>query len=262
MAIDEAMLVAHQEGRTPPTLRFYGWDQATLSIGYFQRAAAEVDFDRLRRRGIGFVRRPTGGRAVLHDRELTYSIVVGETYPGIPAGVEEACRMLSEGLLRGFGRLGLDARISGGERPDEASSVKPASSACFDTPSQYELVLEGRKIAGSSQMRSKGVILQHGSIPLEMDADLLFDILRHKDEEEKQRKKRIFERKAAAIGDCLRNRNLPMPKMSEIEQAFLAGFAEGLSILINPGTLSVFEEELATRLAAAKYGTDEWNLRR
>ncbi|MDB4866581.1 MAG: octanoyltransferase [Cohnella sp.] len=262
MAIDEALLIAHQEGLTPPTLRFYGWDPATLSIGYFQRAAEEVDLERLHSRGVGFVRRPTGGRAVLHARELTYSIVVGETYPGIPVGVEEACRVLSEGLLQGFRRLGIDARMSREEGRNGSAPAKPDSSACFDAPSQYELVWEGRKIAGSSQMRAKGVILQHGSIPLELDADLLFDVLRFGDEEDKLRKKRIFERKAAAIGDCLRNRNLPLPKMSEIEQAFLAGFEEGLSIIIDPGTLSFYEEELAARLAAAKYGTDEWNLRR
>jgi lipoate-protein ligase A len=110
MAIDEAILTAHSEGKVPPTVRFYGWSPATLSIGYFQKAQ-EVDFEALRSEGIGFVRRPTGGRAVLHDKELTYSIIVSECYPGIPRNVTEAYRVLSEGLLQGFRALGLGAEM-------------------------------------------------------------------------------------------------------------------------------------------------------
>jgi lipoate-protein ligase A len=262
MAIDEAMFVAHQEGLTLPTLRFYGWDPAALSIGYFQRAGQEVDLERLYSRGVGFVRRPTGGRAVLHDRELTYSIVVSESYPGIPDGVEEACRVLSEGLLQGFRRLGLDARMSGGEGRNGSTPAKPDSSACFDAPSRYELIWEGRKIAGSSQMRAKGAILQHGSIPLELDADLLFDVLRFDDEEDKLRKKRIFDHKAVAIGDCLRDKNRAPVTIPKLEEAFLAGFCQGLAADLVPGALTVFEEELAAELVSAKYARDDWNLRR
>jgi lipoyl(octanoyl) transferase len=262
MAIDEAMLLAHQEGRTPPTLRFYGWSPAALSIGYFQQAEKEVDLEELRRRGVGFVRRPTGGRAVLHDKELTYSIVISESYPGMQAGVEETCRALSEGLLRGFHLLGLDAEIKGSGGMTDSEAPKPESAACFDTPSRYELVLEGRKTAGSSQMRAKGVILQHGSVPLELDADLLFDVLRFDSEEEKSRAKRIFERKSVAIGDGLRNKNLPVPTMEAVERAFFAGFGEGLEADLVSGVLSGYEEELAARLAAEKYVRDDWNMRR
>ena len=246
MAIDEAMMIAHREGRVPPTVRFYGWNPATLSIGYFQQADKEVDMEALRQRGLGFVRRATGGRAVLHDRELTYSIVVSEQHPGIPASVAEAYRVLSLGLLIGFRELGLDAKMTGldeaadaagsetpspsnpanrhadfgapslhpdsavGQENSEAASLpanpavrqasfeapsplpdvtsgqadtagaarRAASAACFDAPSKYELVVEGRKIAGSAQMRAKGVILQHGSVLLELDADQLFEVLR------------------------------------------------------------------------------------
>lgn len=109
MAVDEAVLTMHSEGRVPPTLRFYGWNPATLSIGYFQKADEEVEFAELEAKGLGFVRRPTGGRAVLHDQELTYSMIVSEDYPGMPRSVTEAYRVLSEGLLHGFRRLGLQA---------------------------------------------------------------------------------------------------------------------------------------------------------
>lgn len=269
MAIDEAILTACQENRVPPTLRFYGWSPAALTIGYFQQAEREVDFEALRRAGIGFVRRPTGGRAVLHDRELTYSIVVSESFPGIPGGIEEACRVLSEGLLRGYRRLGLDARVSGEAAPGAAATADPIelpasspSSACFDAPSRYELTLEGRKLAGSSQLRAKGVLLQHGSVPWALDAALLFDVLRFGDETERQRKKRVFLRKAAAIGDFIPAGNLPSDPMPVMEEVFAAGFREGLNVELVPGGLTEFETELAARLAVDKYGSDQWNFRR
>lgn len=266
MAIDEAMLTAHQEGITPPTVRFYGWNPATLSIGYFQQADKEVDFAALRSRGIGFVRRATGGRAVLHDRELTYSIIVSESYPGIPTSVREAYRVLSIGLLQGFRNLGLDARMTGVDAMDEAeetgASQSTGSSACFDSPSRYELVVEGQKIAGSAQMRAKGVILQHGSILLDLDTNLLFDVLRFPDERTKVRLKRVFESKAVAVNACRRSRNESPVTIQELEAAFLTGFAEGLGAELVPGKLTDLEEKLAQRLSIDKYASDGWNLRR
>src|SRR5699024_3640332 len=179
MAIDEAILIAHSEGKTPPTIRFYGWDPATLSIGYFQKVDKELDMDRLRKRKLGIVRRPTGGRAVLHDQEMTYSVIVGEDYPGMPTSVTDSYRVLSQGLLEGFRKLDLSAEMVPLETEEEKEKyASMGSAACFDSPSNYELVVEGRKVAGSAQTRQRGVILQHGSILLDMDVDLLFDVLR------------------------------------------------------------------------------------
>ena len=106
MALDEALLDWHSEGKMPPVIRFYEWSPATLSIGYFQRAEQEIDLEEIRAQGLGFVRRPTGGRAVLHDQELTYSVIVSESYPNMPQTVTEAYRVISEGLLIGFQKLG------------------------------------------------------------------------------------------------------------------------------------------------------------
>ncbi|WP_219834197.1 biotin/lipoate A/B protein ligase family protein [Paenibacillus sp. R14(2021)] len=267
MAIDEAILTAHQEGLVPPTVRFYGWNPGTLSIGYFQQADKEIDFEALRGYGLGFVRRATGGRAVLHDQELTYSIVVSEHYPGIPASVAEAYRVLSMGLLFGFRKLGLAAKMTGldEEAPPQAeSSLQRAalSAACFDAPSKYELVVEGRKIAGSAQMRAKGVILQHGSILLELDTDKLFAVLRFADPEAKARMQRVFGRKAAAINACLRQKGGQPATMEMLENAFRAGFEEGLGAELAASELTAYELALAERLAREKYAADSWNLRR
>ncbi|WP_371263688.1 biotin/lipoate A/B protein ligase family protein [Paenibacillus sp. UNC496MF] len=277
MAIDEAMMTAHARGLAPPTLRFYGWREPTLSVGRFQRAERDVDFAALEARGVAFVRRPTGGRAVLHDRELTYSLVVAEGHPGLPAGVAKACAMLSAGLLGGFRRLGLDARPfgggSGGDAPAAAKHAQAnaaagppspgqASAACFDAPAEYEIVVEGRKIAGSAQMRADGVLLQHGSVPMELDAGLLHDVLRFPDAERRRRMRAAFERHAVAINPCLRRKGLAPAAIGDLEAAFLAGFAELLGVEPEPGALTAFETELAGRLAAEKYGADAWNLRR
>ncbi|MEF3310085.1 biotin/lipoate A/B protein ligase family protein [Paenibacillus sp. GYB004] len=264
MAIDEAMLIAHSEGKAPPTVRFYGWNPATLSIGYFQKAEDEIDLAEVQRQGIGFVRRPTGGRAVLHDRELTYSMIVSEEYPDMPTTVNEAYRVLSEGLVQGFRRLDLRAEMVNLGMPEEKAKYTSTagSAACFDSPSWYELVVEGRKIAGSAQTRSRGVILQHGSILLEMDVDQLFSLLRFSSDRIKERLKTSFHTKAVAIGDICRGMGRQPVTYEEAEAAFREGIAEGLGIRLEEGELTEYERELAAQLSAEKYGSDEWNLRR
>lgn len=146
MALDEALLDLHSQGETPPVIRFYEWNPATLSIGYFQSAEKDIDLEIIKEQKLGFVRRPTGGRAVLHESELTYSIIVNEQYPDMPAGVTEAYRVLSEGLLLGFQNLGLNAYFSIPDTEEKQQDLKkPKSAVCFDAPSWYELVVEGKR---------------------------------------------------------------------------------------------------------------------
>ncbi|REE91703.1 lipoate-protein ligase A [Paenibacillus taihuensis] len=266
MAIDEAISIAHSEGAVAPTVRFYGWNPASLSIGYFQHAEKEVDFRALREHGLGFVRRSTGGRAVLHDQELTYSIVVSEGYPGMPANLAEACAELSRGLLIGVQRLGLDTTMTGqiDETEEQSGSErvserKPLTAACFDAPSKYELLVDGRKIAGSAQMRGNGVIMQHGSILLELDDEKLFSVLRFGGPDIKQRMRKLFGRKAASINDCLRRREMPPVSVQRLEQVFRDSFAEGLNVEFMDGQLTEGELELAAKLSREKYGADNWN---
>lgn len=190
MALDEALLHWHSEGLIPPVIRFYEWNPATLSVGYFQKAKRDLNFDQIHKLGLGFVRRPTGGRAVLHEHELTYSIIVSEQYPNMPKTVTEAYRVLSEGLLKGFQNLGLDAYFSVPETAEEKDALaKPKSAVCFDAPSWYELVVEGKKVAGSAQTRQEGVILQHGAILIDLDQEKLLSVFNFKDDAARQRMK-------------------------------------------------------------------------
>lgn len=263
MAIDEAILIAHSEGKVPPTLRFYGWQPATLSIGYFQKAGEEVDFDMLNKHNIGFVRRPTGGRAVLHDKELTYSVIVSEQYPGMPSSVTEAYRILSEGLLHGFRHLGLDAQmVDLSSVENGAQYAEAGSAACFDSPSWYELVVEGRKVAGSAQTRQKGVVLQHGSILIDMDIDLLFQLLKFPSERVRARLQASFAQKAVAINDLLRSAQLDEASLAQVERAFEQGFAKGMGISLEASELTDYEQQWVERLVREKYEHDDWQFRR
>lgn len=262
MAVDEAVMTAVAEGTAPPTVRFYGWQPPSVSLGYFQRAS-EVDTDALKRRGYGLVRRPTGGRAVLHDRELTYSVIVSESHPLVPAGVTEAYRVFSSGLMHGFRLLGLDARLADAPVLAAAGGAGAhASAACFDSPSWYELVVDGKKAAGSAQTRQRGVVLQHGSILLDLDAEALFDVLAFPHERMRERMMRTFADKASAINELRKERGLGAVPLEEAERAFRQGFERGLGVRLVEGELSEYERELAARLAAEKYGSEEWTYRR
>lgn len=259
MALDEALLNWHSIGKIPPTIRFYGWDPATLSIGYFQKVEKEINMAAVHKHQLGFVRRPTGGRGVLHDKELTYSVIVSEDHPRMPQSVTEAYRVISEGILEGFKSAGLDAYFAIPESKQEKEDLKnPRSAVCFDAPSWYELVVEGRKVAGSAQTRQKGVILQHGSIILDIDEDLLFDLFLYPSEKVKERMKRNFKNKAVSINSL---REVPLT-LEEAKQFFKIGFEKGLHISLEPYELRQEEEEEVRSIMKSRYENDDWNYKK
>ncbi|HWK24004.1 MAG TPA: biotin/lipoate A/B protein ligase family protein [Ureibacillus sp.] len=259
MALDEALLDWHSEGHIPPVIRFYEWNPATLSIGYFQRAEKDIDFEALRAQNLGFVRRPTGGRAVLHESELTYSIIVTEQYPNMPASVTEAYRVLSEGLLLGFQNLGLDAYFSIPDTEEKQADLKkPKSAVCFDAPSWYELVVEGKKVAGSAQTRQKGVILQHGAILLDLDEEKLLSVFNFPSPEAKEKMREKLPQKAVAI-NRLTDKEITIPQCIV---AFKDGFEKALEIELVPYQLTEEQLNYVKKLEETKYLTNEWNFRK
>lgn len=259
MALDEALLDWHSTGAIPPVIRFYEWNPTTISIGYFQRAEKDINLEAVRAQGLGFVRRPTGGRAVLHDQELTYSIIVSENYPNMPQTVTEAYRVLSEGLLVGFQNLGLDAYFSVPETKEQRDDLKkPKSAVCFDAPSWYELVVEGKKVAGSAQTRQKGVILQHGAILLDLDEDKLLSVFNFSSPEAKERMRAKLPEKAVAM-----NRLVEQPlSVEQCVKAFHSGFEEALQIKLIPYELTAEQHQYVEQLEQTKYLTDEWNFKK
>ncbi len=259
MALDEALLDWHSEGLIPPVIRFYEWNPATLSIGYFQSVEKEIDMEAVRRLGLGFVRRPTGGRGVLHEHELTYSVIVSEDYPDMPATVTEAYRVISEGLLKGFQSLGLEAYFSIPNTPDKLQALKsPKTAVCFDTPSWYELVVEGKKVAGSAQTRQKGVILQHGAILLDLDDEKLVQTFKFSTDEAREKVKKSINQKAVAINKLLQ-KTIPI---DICKVAFRDGFSEALNIELVPFSLNEKQIEYVKTLEKRRYANDEWNFKK
>ncbi|MCD8899035.1 lipoate--protein ligase family protein [Staphylococcus gallinarum] len=258
MALDEALLNFVSRGEIDPVIRFYTWNPATLSVGYFQRLTKEIDIDKVKEKGYGMVRRQTGGRGVLHDKELTYSVIVPESHPEMPSTITEAYRVISEGLLQGYKELGLDAYFAIPSSKEERDKLKqPRSAVCFDAPSWYELVVEGRKIAGSAQVRQKGVILQHGSLLQDVDVDDLFDMFIFKNERLKEKMKKAFLDKAVALND-ISDKKITI---AEMEVAFEKGFKKGLNVDFKPLTLTEAQQAEVNELIE-KYKSDDWNYRK
>ena len=258
MALDELLMEKVRNGELPAVLRFYEWETPTLSLGYFQKVHKEIDLGRVKSYGYEMVRRATGGRGVLHDKELTYSVVLPESYEGMPDSVTESYRVISGGLMEGFRNLGLDVHFSvpqTKEQRKELTNIR--SSVCFDTPSWYELVVEGRKIAGSAQTRQNGVIMQHGSILLDIDIDHLFDMFKYQNERFKEKMKAAFKEKAVAINDISEKHFT----VNMLYPAFKKGFETGLNMATKPYELT---DEDFGRLEeiSRKYASDEWNFRR
>lgn len=159
MAVDAELLDAVAAGTSRPTLRFYGWSPPCLSLGYFQPEEL-VDREACRRYRVDVVRRPTGGRAILHDRELTYSVSLPLSVLGEEQGVIASYRRLSLALVDGLRAAGYPVQA----QPEAVDHRADSSPACFDRPAQHEILLLGRKVVGSAQVRRGGALLQHGSI--------------------------------------------------------------------------------------------------
>ncbi|MBL8094165.1 MAG: lipoate--protein ligase family protein [Anaerolineales bacterium] len=254
MAIDEAILNAIAAGAAPPTLRFFAWDPPTLSLGYGQ-PIADVDPARLATRGWGLVRRPTGGRAILHTDELTYSVAAPMDEPRVVGSVVESYRRLSAGLLAGLQRLGLQARA---DRKDPTQTVRGPDGApvmnpvCFEVPSDYEITADGRKLLGSAQVRKRGVVLQHGTLPLDGDITRILDGLAYPDAERETLRGRVRSR-AATLADIGLSAT-----WSEAAEALTQGFAEALGLTFVEGELSPAERADAERQVVEKYGDPGW----
>ncbi len=185
-------------GECPPTLRLYRWSPPAVSLGYFQDENEVVDLKACSELGVDVVRRPTGGRAVLHHHELTYSIIVPEVHPFINnGGVMDAYRAISRGIVTAFNLLNILASIT----PEEKGQGGLAPGSCFDTPSAYEVRVDRKKVVGSAQLRRDGIVLQHGAIMFNLPADLYNKVLK-KDYRHAEGKKQVeLGEKAAGLHD-------------------------------------------------------------
>lgn len=235
MAVDEAIFKAYTLGLAPPTLRCYLWSPPGVSCGRFQDPAVEVDLAACTARGYGVVRRPTGGRAVLHEGDLTYMVVTGEK-DDLPGGTLPAYLHLSQGLLAALTSLGIPAQLY-----TPAGKDCRRNPACFASPSWYELTVGGRKVAGSAQRREGGGVLQHGAIMLHFSPDRLAAVLRSAI----PRPDLAAQLAASAAG---LDEFAPGLAPAALAEAVRAGYAKALEVEVAEGGLSEAEEEFAQEL--------------
>ncbi|MDI6775885.1 MAG: lipoate--protein ligase family protein [Syntrophales bacterium] len=252
MAIDEAIFRENRRREILPTLRFYGWLSPTVSIGYFQDICKEVDVKSCRRYGIDIVRRPTGGKAVFHESELTYAVVARGNYPFFSPDILGTYRVISGCIAEGLSRLGIKAEIADEGRTFQEGLLK---TFCFSSPSRYELLVEGRKICGSAQVRSHGVFLQHGSILINFDPFKTCAVmLPHHHEGKKQIEQ--LRRSVTSIHDHVS----PPIDLTMLCEVLREGFEKVMGIQFIEQDLTPPEKEIRTRLLRNKYLTNRWNM--
>ncbi len=249
MATDEAIMIALSRGLVSPTLRIYGWSPPAISIGYSQRFSEEINKEACHEHNVQLVRRATGGRAVLHQYEVTYSIIFKEGEESLKGGIMATYKKLSQGILRGLEILGVEAHMV-------TPKIKKGSlrGACFDAPSWYEIAVDGRKLVGSAQVRRGGFVLQHGSILLDHDVDLLFSLLKSQKGFWGDEDKESFARKIVTLKELMDTE----PSFDALGRALRQGISQILYCQMEDGELSQIEVELAEEITANKYDTDEW----
>jgi len=250
MAVDDALLEAARRDEAPPTLRLYGWSRATLSLGRHQDPCAGIDHGFRHRRGIDLVRRPTGGRAVLHDREITYSLVLPASL-GRGAGVGEVYRVLSGALLSGLSQVfGVRCSVFGKDRSSSqgpglttqhptpnTQHPTPNAASCFAAAAGGDGLVEAGKLVGSAQARRAGAVLQHGSVLLEVrrgDWVGLFGVPGLE----------------VALADLMG----AAPGEDAVRTALRRALERSLAAELLPGRLTRAEQSGAERLAAERYG--------
>jgi lipoyl(octanoyl) transferase len=243
MALDEAIMDAVAVGEALPTLRFYGWEPPCLSLGKRQPLDG-VDLARCRADGIAVVRRATGGFAILHTDELTYSIATQPDDPRADGAILDAYRKLSQGLMAGLRLLGATPAMN----PVAPGGVRNATAACFEMPSAYEIVMGHQKLIGSAQVRPAGRVLQHGSLPLTGDIARLVPYLAFETEEEQATLATHLRERATTISDAL-GRTV---SFDEAAEAMARGFADALHLTFEPGEPSPAELAAAEQRLAEK----------
>jgi lipoate-protein ligase A len=254
MAVDEAILEYTQAGRSAslPTLRLYAWDPACLSLGHAQ-PFADVDTARLKERGWEVVRRATGGRAILHTDELTYSVIGRPDEPLLAGGVLESYSRIAQALLLAVKNLELPVKMKEGKANDNDTP----NPVCFEVPSTYEITVDGKKLIGSAQARKKEGVLQHGSLPLTGDLTRICQALVFENESAREDASKRLLARATTVESALGR----AVSWETAAQAFIHAFEAQLKLCFEKGELSESESRRAEELVREKYGHPSWTER-
>ncbi len=250
MAIDESILTHHLKGDVPPSLRVFRWSQPSISLGRFQSIEREIVSEQCLERGVALVRRPTGGRAVYHRDEFTYSIVMSKRF-GIPSGIVASYAFLARGLLAALANLGVQAELSDGR------VSKNPSAACFASSTQADLTSDGFKLIGSAQVWKDDTLLQQGSLPLDDRAAEFFTMLRFPSESARKDALALYAEKMTPLHTFAL-----AATWDAVADEFKRGFSTALQVDFVTDILSHSEWELANQLVEEKYSKLEWRKER
>lgn len=236
MAIDKAILVASSQRKIPPTVRFYGWKPSAISIGYFQSLHDEIDIKACEQHGVDYVRRITGGGAVFHQKELTYSIVVPESHPEIPKHILSSYGRICGAVMKGLHHLGLESQYA------------PIN----------DIISGGKKISGNAQTRKYGTVLQHGTVLMDVDVETMFSLLKVPDEKIKDKLIADVKQRVTSIRHVLGTEI----HFKDVACAMKTGFEEEFHVELVECNLSHEELSLATQFENDCFSTFAWNHRR
>jgi lipoate-protein ligase A len=236
MAVDRAILMDMSKRNVSPTVRFYGWLPAAISIGYFQNLTDEVDISACERYGVDYVRRITGGGAVFHEHELTYSIVIPESHPEIPKNIIKSYGRICGAVMKGLRQLGIK------------SEYMPIN----------DIVSGGRKISGNAQTRKDGTVLQHGTVLMEVDVDKMFSLLKVPNEKIKDKLIADVKQRVTSVRHLLGSE----VSFTDVADAMKRGFEDEFHIELFEGKLRKEEVILAKKYEKECFSTREWNFRR
>jgi lipoate-protein ligase A len=244
MALDEAIAHEVMRNSAPPTLRLYGWQKPSVSLGRFQHSD-NIDSDYCLKEGIPFVRRPTGGRGILHGLELTYSFSSGTGNRQFSCGPRDCYLKLGEAFLLAFQKLGLNVNM---QLKKSASAPKDSRSPlCFQSTSYAEITVGGKKVIGSAQRRWPGGLLQQGSIPLTIDSPAINAVFRVEPSNESM----------AGLNEIM-----PSLLLKDLKETVIRAFQTVFGITLKESSPSREEESLALELLQRKYQLPEWNLQK
>lgn len=253
MAADQAIMEAVAAEHVPPTLRFYSWNPPCLSLGYTQKIT-DVDRDRLAARGWGLVRRITGGRAILHIDELTYSVAIKDNDPIVAGDIIASYRRLSQALMAGLLLLGTEPQAD----KHIIRSENSKGPVCFEVPSHYEITIGTQKLIGSAQVRKFGAVLQHGTLPLTGDITRILDALNIESDDKRERVRERVRQRAVTLEDALST----VISWKVAANAMICGFQETFSLeFVTAAQLTPNEQIRAHTLREEQYATEAWRAR-
>ena len=251
MALDEAILEHIGRNGALPTLRLYAWDPPCLSLGHAQ-PFADVDMYRIQQCGWEVVRRATGGRAILHTDELTYSVIAPADEPRVAGSILESYNRLAQALLLAVERLEIPVEMK--EHVNGTGSMPFSNPVCFEVPSSYEITVDGKKLIGSAQARKKEGVLQHGSLPLTGDLTRICRALRFEDESARENASQRLLDRATTVESALGR----AVSWEEAAQAFIHAFEAQLGLSLKREELSESESRRTDELVREKYDHASW----